>query len=111
MERVTAHGEPVMELREAIGYYQSKSPGLGRRFFDEVNEFIRRILERPTQFSERMAGIRRANLSRFPFHVNYLIEDGTIAIVAVAHNKRAPFYWKSRLPQPGLPTEWKPLLE
>ena len=111
MERVTAHGQAVMELREAIRFYDSKSLGLGRRFFDEVAEITGRILERPTQFSRRMAGIRRANLRRFPFYVNYLIEIGSIAIVAIAHNKRAPLYWKQRLSEPGLPSKRNPLPE
>ena len=67
MERVTAHGEAVMELREAIGYYESKSPGLGRRFFDEVNGFIRRILECPTQFPNAWLESVGRTCAAFPF--------------------------------------------
>jgi len=35
----------------------------------------------------------------FPYNVLYAIEKDTIVIVAVAHQKRRPSYWKARLSQ------------
>jgi toxin ParE1/3/4 len=42
-------------------------------------------------------GTRRFVLHRFPFSVVYLDEADELNIVAVAHNKRKPGYWKARL--------------
>ena len=108
MGQIIAHSEAIAELRQAVRYYEEKSPGLGRRFFDEVNEFIRRIVDHPTRFNERIAGVRRANLKRFPFHIHYLLETDVIAIVAIAHDKRRPFYWKARLGTESNPSNWSP---
>ncbi|MCB1099631.1 MAG: type II toxin-antitoxin system RelE/ParE family toxin [Verrucomicrobiae bacterium] len=108
MGQVIAHSEAIAELREAIRYYEEKSPGLGRRFLDEVNEFVLRIVEHPTRHSERVAGVRRANLKRFPLHIHYLLDADTIAIVAIAHDKRRPFYWKERLGGEVTPSSWSP---
>lgn len=108
MGQITAHTEAIAELREAIRYYEEKSPGLGRRLFDEVNEFVRRIAEHPTRFSERIASIRRVNLKRFPFHIHYLLQTESIAIVAIAHDKRRPFYWRARLGKEGAQSNWSP---
>jgi hypothetical protein len=33
MGKLIAHFQAIAELREAIRYYEEKSPGLGRRFF------------------------------------------------------------------------------
>jgi hypothetical protein len=39
---------------------------------------------------------RRALVARFPYQVVYRIRPGEIVIVAVAHLKRRPGYWKNR---------------
>ena len=41
--------------------------------------------------------VRRRVLRRNPFAIVYLIDDGAIVIVAVAHHKRRPGYWLPRL--------------
>lgn len=108
MGQVTAHPEAVAELHAAIAYYEDKSFGLGRRFLAEVDLFVDRIVANPRRFSPRVGDVHRANLKRFPFHINYLIEGETIAIIAFAHDKRRPLYWKDRLPKPGQPANWSP---
>lgn len=109
MASIVAHSDAIAELREAIRFYEEKSLGLGRRFFEEVNEFIGRIVANPTRYSERIAGVHRANLLRFPFHIHYLLKDEMIAVVAIAHNKRRPFYWKSRLAGVDFSATWPPI--
>lgn len=104
MGQIAVHSEATVELREAIAYYEGLSSGLGRQFFEEVSEFVRRIASNPTRYSERVAGVRRANLDRFPFHIHYLLGKNSVAIVAIAHDKRRPFYWKDRL-EAG-PSRW-----
>lgn len=36
-------------------------------------------------------------MQRFPFFVIYLDDPDVIRIIAVAHSKRRPGYWKNRL--------------
>jgi len=42
-------------------------------------------------------GIRRVLLQRFPFAVVYQVEPELILIVAVAHQRRRPGYWRDRI--------------
>lgn len=39
---------------------------------------------------------RRFILQRFPFSIVYLDDPDLVTIIAVAHSKRKPGYWKSR---------------
>lgn len=44
--------------------------------------------------TERLRGIV---LSRFPFTMIYAFNDEVIFIVAFAHNRKRPNYWKDRI--------------
>ena len=48
-------------------------------------------------FGLRRGGYRRINLRDFPYYVPYLVDGGILWLVAVAHNRRKPLYWISRL--------------
>jgi toxin ParE1/3/4 len=41
---------------------------------------------------------RRSLLPRFPYSLCYVISDEIVIILAVAHHRREPDYWHSRLP-------------
>ena len=45
----------------------------------------------------RRADVRQRVLRRYPYSIFYVTEAGVIVIVAVAHHKRRPGYWLSRL--------------
>ncbi len=94
---VITHPEAKQELREAGRYYHDCAPGLGQRFYDEIEAFVEKITANPLRYSIRIADVRRANLKRFPFHINFLIHEGMIAIVAISHNRRRPYYWRDRI--------------
>lgn len=77
------------EFREAIRYYQNEAPGVGLRFFAEVRRGVTFITENP------FAAV--AVLNHFPYSLLYAVESELVVIVAVAHQKRRPRYWRSRL--------------
>ena len=41
--------------------------------------------------------VRTMAVTRFPYHVVYLEHDSHIRILALAHDRRRPGYWKTRL--------------
>ena len=43
--------------------------------------------------------VRRAPVTRFPFHVVYIDRDDVIRVLAFAHDRRSPDYWRSRVSQ------------
>jgi len=89
--------DSLAELEAAVDYYESKEPGLGNRFKDEVREICQTILKHPILWRERDGGFRRVNYPIFPFYIAYFIRKDTILIAAVAHESRHPDYWKRRM--------------
>lgn len=88
--------EAEEEFREAAMYYETKAPGVGVAFVAEVRRIVRWIIEHPYAAVAVGTGIRRKILNNFPYNIFYSIEPGLILIVAVAHQKRRPMYWKAR---------------
>jgi len=84
------------EMTESAIFYEEKSVGLGSDFLDEVQSAIERICENPKIAAKETDLIRRYALSRFPYSIFFLEEGGEILILAVAHHKRMPGFWKNR---------------
>jgi toxin ParE1/3/4 len=85
------------ELEAAASYYDKCQAGLGRQFIAEVRETRDRIVTLPKAAPEVREGIRRRSIHRFPYHVIYRITDSEIVIIAVAHKRRRPGFWTSRI--------------
>lgn len=93
---VRMHPAARRELFEAGDRYDRDNPGTGLRLRREVREIGLRIATAPEQGSPYLHGTRRFLLHRFPFSTVYLtLERG--CIVAVAHHRRKPGYWRRRL--------------
>jgi toxin ParE1/3/4 len=92
------HREAEQELDAAIAYYERQRRGLGLELLAEVEhaeDLIRRFPEAwPVHVP---SGHRKLPLPRFPFVVFYLEQADVIWITAIAHAKRAPFYWRHRV--------------
>jgi hypothetical protein len=90
------------ELAEAALWYEARREGLGLEFLAEVEAMLPLVEHRPRSFprlqaiAERLE-IRRALLPRFPYAVVFLVRDEEIRVLAVAHAKRRPGYWLSRV--------------
>jgi plasmid stabilization system protein ParE len=94
--RISMHEAAEAELNEAADFYDMESPGLGTVFIDE----IQRVIENVTMFPEAsqllVGRIRRKLLPAFPYSLIYSVHSSEIRILAVAHQKRRPFYWRRR---------------
>jgi len=84
------------EFLEAATWYETKEIGLGKRFRDEIAHVLDRIAEDPLLWRERSGGYRHVNCPVFPFYIPYFIREQKILIVAIAHDRRKPGYWKAR---------------
>lgn len=98
--RVRLHLEARAELREARRWYYERSPLSATAFAHAVDNAVTRIVSAPTQYPLADHGTRKLALQRFPFNIFYLPSESEIVIVAVAHQKRRPGYWSSRIPPP-----------
>lgn len=95
---IVFHPEAANELADSASWYDEQQPGLGSEFEDAVYAAAERIVERPAAWPvwQGFAPVRVFNLRRFPYRLPYVHDDG-IMVLAVAHMKRRPGYWASRL--------------
>jgi plasmid stabilization system protein ParE len=89
--------EAEEEMNEAARFYEGRSEGLGLDFLNEVQRTITLILAHPRSGPVVSPNIRRRIVRRFPFGILYAIDNEKILVVAVAHLKRRPGYWKERI--------------
>jgi plasmid stabilization system protein ParE len=85
------------EFREAVRYYENEAPGVGLRFVAEVRRGVTFITENPYAAVDVGSGIRQKVLNHFPYGLLYAVESELVVIVAVAHQKRRPRYWRGRV--------------
>ena len=98
MIRTTFHEEAKAELLDAVCYYEDRVVGLGHALVDDVEQAVREISASPCACPTIGDELRRRILRKFPYSLLYVEEPGRIRILAVAHHKRRPGYWKDRLP-------------
>ena len=85
------------ELTEDVRYYDAQRPGRGQRFAAEVGALLDRIAEAPLSFPLLFEpDVRSAKVQRFPYRVVFLEVGADIDVLAVAHAKRRPEYWRGR---------------
>jgi hypothetical protein len=92
--------EPRMALagNEDIGHTNlCSSPGLGSELLGEVERALDQISSNPERCQRIGPRARRKSLWRFPYSLVYAIYPDRLRIVAFAHQKRRPFYWRKRL--------------
>lgn len=81
---------------EAALFYEGEATGLGDNFLDDVQHAIDFVREHPDLGVTVAYGFRRVLVRRFPFSIIYATEPAHIVVIAVAHQRRAPEYWKGR---------------
>lgn len=97
MKPVIIHSEAREELDSAIAYYEEQKAGLGLDFLSEVEEALSKIQQNANLgVTYKVFGLRRYVMQRFPFLIFYAEFEKFIWVVAIAHGKRRPDYWRRR---------------
>lgn len=99
MTRPIRSCEPASEeFTEAVRWYEARRAGLGGEFFDAVARTLS-LIENHPEIGALMSAdgqTRRTLVTKFPYQVVYRLRSTEIVIVAIAHLKRRPGYWKNR---------------
>ena len=95
--KVAFHTEAIAEAKAAREWYEERSIAAGEAFIEELDRIVARIGEYPEGGAPYLEATRRYLMQRFPFSVIYREKRRTHQVVAVAHSKRKPGYWKSRV--------------
>jgi plasmid stabilization system protein ParE len=89
--------EAGRDLEEALDYYAEVNPTLCTALLFEVEQALRRIVEFPEAWRSLGSGLRSHAIGRFPYAVIYRQEPGHVLVVAYAHYRRSPRFWRTRL--------------
>ncbi len=99
MTAIRYHPAAEDELLNEVGYLELRVPGLGRRFYAEVQKAESLIARFPKSAQEVLPGIRKQVLRKFPYSLVYSLETDGLLILALAHHRRRPGYWVRRAGQ------------
>jgi toxin ParE1/3/4 len=94
--------EAEREYRAAALWYEEQRENLGIEFLDAVDLTLSHIVRfphagAPVPRVRADLPVRRAPVKGFPYHLVYFETPETIRVLAVAHDRRKPRYWKSRV--------------
>jgi plasmid stabilization system protein ParE len=90
------HPAALNELRKAADYYLIRSPQASQQFAIAVDDALKQILRAPDRFARTAKGDRACRVARIPYQIVYRSKGDVVQVVAVAHVKRRPGYWKHR---------------
>lgn len=98
LRRIELHPEAVAEARSALLWYASASRDvkISHAFMFELDHALKQIAEAPDRWPAFVHGTRRYMLRRFPYAVVYRMSDKAVEVLAVAHSRKRPGYWKDR---------------
>lgn len=94
---VEFHPHARADFLDAVDWYNGERAGLGASFANAVQRTVERIAMARSTGSLAGAALRRMLVPKFPYCVIYAAEPSRLWIVAVAHFRRRPTYWRDRL--------------
>lgn len=76
--------------------------GLGDRFEAALDDLVYTVLEWPESGAvwpgwDSIPVVRSRRVVGFPYRLVYLVQSTELVVVALAHEKRKPGYWRDRL--------------
>jgi len=96
MIKIEFHPEATQELEQSAAWYQEKSNAAAKGFALAVDAAVNKISREPERFPRVDQRHQACNLTTYPFQIIYRQEGEAIYVIAVAHAKRRPGYWRSR---------------
>ena len=85
------------EWLAAYAWYSERSETAARAFLREMDRAVSLISEAPDRWPKYDSETRRFIIARFPFSIIYRVAEDAVEVIAVAHHKRKPGYWRTRL--------------
>jgi len=81
----------LADIQQAVDYYEEQLAGLGERFSETVDHYIKAISENPF-YQIRYADYRAVPTGKFPFLIVYYLkeETETVYVMAVFHTSQNP---------------------
>jgi plasmid stabilization system protein ParE len=97
MPEIVLHQSADEELKTAAAFYESQKVGLGECFLERISEAFELIRTHPLAGQVKFKNYRRLLVRQFPYSIIYRVEGEIFYVVAIAHWRRRPMYWKTRI--------------
>lgn len=97
--RLVVDEDAEEELAAAYAWYERQREGLGNDLMRAVDAAVAAIGSTPSLAISHVSdelGARRVQVRRYPYSVVYIVTDDEVRIIAFAHGRRRPAYWRDR---------------
>ena len=94
--QIDFHPEATAELDTTMDWYAVRSVSAARNFIVAVDLAITAIVSEPQRFVHIDDRHQSCAVTKFPFQIVFRRHNDRIIVVAVAHAKRRPGYWRDR---------------
>jgi plasmid stabilization system protein ParE len=95
--KVSLNVQAELELVEGAAYYAREANSeIANAFVSEFDRSAKLLSEFPKLGATWRGRVRRLPLRRFPYSVVYYLSESEVRVLAVAHQRRRPGFWKGR---------------
>ncbi|MBC5768000.1 type II toxin-antitoxin system RelE/ParE family toxin [Ramlibacter albus] len=95
--RISLSADAQRELEEgAVFYARHANRLIADAFISEFDRSAKLLIEYPELGSIWRRKTRRLPLRRFPYSIVYFVRETEVRVVAVAHHRRRPGFWRGR---------------
>jgi len=92
------HRLAAKEYRAARERYRKQNPAVAERFSAAIDAAVMKISGNPEMHPQLAGDVRFIRVRRFPFLLIFKRQSAdSVLIVAVAHGRRRPGYWRRRI--------------
>jgi toxin ParE1/3/4 len=84
------------DLDVVVKWYHLENEKLAAAFLFEFKDAVSVVSLAPLGFQKRHKNIRAFSLKKFPYNIYYIVDNNTMFIIAILHQKRNPKLWRKR---------------
>jgi plasmid stabilization system protein ParE len=93
---VSIHPDAVQEYVAAFRWYHERSPGVALRFETNAEQALMFVASHPEAPPLCDEVHRYRKIRRYPYGLVYRIVGQTVFVVAIAHDRQLPGFWRDR---------------
>lgn len=86
------------EVLAARRFYARAGAGVLAGFTAALGDATARVAAAPAMWPPDRYGARACRLKKYPYRLVYVEEPTRVLVLAIAHDRRRPGYWRRRVP-------------
>ena len=94
--RIELAPEAEADIGDAHTGYRERSATAAEAFKQQVLDAIDSLADTADRWPADEQGFRRRLLRRFPYTVHFQVDGDVVTVLAVAHQRHRPGYWRGR---------------